>query len=75
MLENRRIIQRHDATIRPGFEMNAYALFRLVLAAEIIADGLHVESQFICNALRAAAGQFVFDSAQLVKCDNHISWF
>ena len=32
----------------------------------------YVESQFICNALRAAAGQPVLDAAQLVKCDNHI---
>ena len=71
-VENRRVVQRDHTAVRPGFKMNTHTLLRLVLAPEIVADSLYVNSQFICNALRTAARQSVLDTAQLVKCDNHI---
>ncbi len=71
-VENRRIVERHHAAVGAGFEVHAHALFGFVLAAEIVADGLHVDSQFVCDALRTAAGQFMLDTELFVKCDDHI---
>ena len=71
-VEDRRIVQRNHAAIRSRLEMYAYALFRLVFPAEIVTDSLYVDTQFVCDALGAAARQPVLDTAQLVKCNNHI---
>ena len=50
--------------------MNAHrAAFLEMRPAEIIPHNVNVYVQFIRNTLRTAAGQFVLDSAQLVKCN------
>jgi len=67
-VENSRVVERHHAAVGPGLEMNAHALLGFVLAAEIVADGLHVDSQLVCDTLRATAGQPVLDPAQFVEC-------
>ncbi len=71
-IEDRGVVQRHDSAVGTLFHMDADISFGIVmLPAEIVADGVHVDSQFVRYPLRAAAGQFILDTAQLIKCDNH----
>ena len=43
-VENRRIVQRNHASVRPRLEVDTHAFFRLVLASEIVADGVYIDS-------------------------------
>ena len=43
-VENRRIVQRNHASVRPRLEVDTHAFFRLVLASEIVADGVYINS-------------------------------
>ena len=62
-VEDRRVVERYHTAVGAGFEVHTHALFGFVFASEIIADGLHVDSQFIFNTLRTAAGQLVLYTA------------
>ena len=43
-VENRRIVQRNHASVRPRLEMDTHAFFRLVFPSEIVADGVYIDS-------------------------------
>lgn len=43
-VENRRIVQRNHASVRPRLEVDTHAFFRLVLASEIVADSVYIDS-------------------------------
>lgn len=43
-VENRRIVQRNHASVRPRLEVDTHAFFRLVLASEIVTDGVYINS-------------------------------
>lgn len=43
-VENRRIVQRNHASVRPRLEVDTHAFFRLVFPSEIVADGVYIDS-------------------------------
>ena len=72
-LQYGRIVQCNDPAVRAAFDMNPCRAPSLIEmpAAEIIANDVDIQIQFIGNPLRTAAGQFVLDTTQLVKCNYH----
>lgn len=68
-----RIVQCNDPAVRAAFDMNPCRAPSLIEmpAAEIIANDVDIQIQFIGNPLRTAAGQLVLDTTQLVKCNYH----
>ena len=71
-IEDRRVVQRNNTTIRSRLKVNTYTLLGYMAATKVVTYGLNIQTQFICNTLRATARQFVLDTTQFVKCDNHI---
>lgn len=43
-VENRRIVQRNHASVRPRLEVDTHAFFRLVFPSEIVADSVYIDS-------------------------------
>ena len=71
-VENSRIVQRNHPAVGPLFEVNSGTLLRIeMFSSEIIAYRFDIDTQFVCNTLRASARQSVLDSAQFIKCNNH----
>ena len=66
------IIQRHHAAIWSTLQMHAHGpAVGMVVATEIVPNGLHVQIQFLCDAVDAAIRKIVFDPPQFVEGDIH----
>lgn len=70
--QNRRIFNMHNAAVRAGFEVELYYLTIFVLVgAEVIADGLLFNIEFLGDASYTAVRKCVLDAAKFLECDIH----
>ena len=71
--KNAGIVERYHAAVRSLLDMDSDGSARPIEmpASKIIPYFIHTHSHFLCNALRTATGQFVFDPTQLVECNYH----
>ena len=67
-IENRSIVECHHTSVGALLYVDACSRLGVeMLASEVVTDGLYIDTQLVCYALRAAAGQLVLDAAQFVK--------